>query len=45
MYKIEIAPTAMEELRKIVQHISKELYNPSAASALLDRIEDCYERL
>ena len=45
MYKIEIAPTAVEELRKIITHISKELYNPSATSALLDRIEDCYGRL
>lgn len=45
MYRIEIAPTAMAELRRIVTHISKELYNPAAAAALLERVEACYERL
>ena len=44
-YKLEITPPASEDLEEIIAYIARELGNPTAAAALLDEVDECYENL
>ena len=45
MYKIEITDCADQELNEILEYISVNLQNPSAASSFADEVADCYDAL
>lgn len=45
MYKLIITRLADHDLDSIVQYISVELSNPTAAGDFLDEVEKCYEYL
>lgn len=45
MYSLHITELAEQDLDGIVNYMVGELANPIAASAFLDRIEDCYALL
>ncbi|WIF95223.1 type II toxin-antitoxin system RelE/ParE family toxin [Caminicella sporogenes] len=44
-YSLKITPAAKEDLEKIYDYITNELYNESAAENLLDKIEESFMRL
>jgi addiction module RelE/StbE family toxin len=44
-YTLKITPAAKEDLEKIYDYITNELYNESAAENLLDKIEESFMRL
>ncbi|MDK2901982.1 MAG: toxin ParE1/3/4 [Thermosediminibacterales bacterium] len=44
-YTLKITPAASEDLDKIYNYISNELYNESAAENLMGKIEDSFMRL
>ena len=44
-YKISVTDLAVQDLDTIVEYISGELGNPTAASAFLDAVDACYENL
>ena len=44
-YRIEVTPAAMQDLEEITVYIEKALSNPTAASAFLDAVTDCYESI
>ncbi len=44
-YKISVTNLAVQDLDTIVEYISGELGNPTAASAFLDAVDACYENL
>ena len=44
-YKISVTDLAVQDLDTIVEYISGELDNPTAASAFLDAVDACYEDL
>ena len=45
MANLIIAPSAEEDLNRIVDYITEELCNPEAADSLLDSIAECYDTL
>ncbi|NLJ71232.1 MAG: type II toxin-antitoxin system RelE/ParE family toxin [Clostridiaceae bacterium] len=44
-YNISVTNLAMHDLANITRYISEELCNPTAATSLLDTIDDCYKNL
>lgn len=44
-YKLAETERAQQDLRDIVDYIVSSLENPSAATTLLDEVEDCYDSL
>ena len=44
-YKVLATQKAEEDLDAIIQYMVETLYNPDAASSLLDKIEALYDRL
>lgn len=44
-YKISITDLALRDLESIVEYISMELGNSTAASAFLDAVDECYGNL
>ena len=45
MYSLRVTEYAENDLDDIIDYIAHKLANPSAASALLDAIDDCYWHL
>ena len=45
MYELQISQQAKNDLDDIIAYITLKLINPSAASALLDAVDDCYQHL
>ena len=45
MFKLVISRLAQKDLEDIVEYISVQLANPTAASNFLDETEKCYEHL
>ncbi len=44
-YKIYATNLAIQDLESIINYISAELYNPTAASSFLDAVYKCYDNL
>lgn len=44
-YKIYATSLAMQDLDSIINYISEELCNPTAASSFLDVVDKCYDNL
>lgn len=44
-YKITVTDLALKDLRNIIDYISNQLANPSAASSFLDSVAHCYNTL
>lgn len=45
MHNLIIAPSAEDDLNRIVDYIAFELGNPPAADSLLDVVDECYDTL
>ena len=45
MANLIIAPSAEEDLNRIVDYITRDICNPEAADSLLDSIAECYDTL
>lgn len=45
MYKLSVTEKADNDLDEIIEHITFKLKNPSAATAMLNEINECYELL
>ena len=45
MYKVTVSSRAEEDLDGIIGYIAEKLSSPAAASALLDKVYECYDNL
>ena len=45
MYELQISAQAKNDLEDIIAYIANKFINPSAASAFLDAVGDCYRQL